>query len=212
MQNILIIENEISDVEYISALQNAINNLDFKILKLLRETDFTIHLYKTPQDFPLVANTQYVENLKTYPTRGRCSVGEGIRQISIFKNNTKIEHLEAILYHEIGHFLDFYRCIANNCVNENLFSSSCAAFKSAYRIDLTLNWLKIRKDKRFRLVHFIQNSTPAKINPIAILETYAELFRHINGKINDEETVELYFHNSRNVLIEILNREFNLSY
>ena len=55
-----------------------------------------------------------------------------------------------------------------------------------------------------------EDSTPKKNNVCAVCETFAEMFRHINGKINDEKTVELYFNNFKNLMIEVLYEKYGL--
>ena len=90
--------------------------------------------------------------------------------------------------------------------------SSNDEFQNAYKYDLVKNWEKIKNDKSFRLIHYIQNSTPDKINPNAVIETFAEAFGVINNKLNDEKTVEKYFKNAIEVEKELLNKTYNLKF
>ena len=66
-------------------------------------------------------------------------------------------------------------------------------FIDAYTKDFLTNWEKISQDKRFRLVHYVQDSTPEKISKTAIIETLAMSFAKYNGYDDDMDFMGLYF-------------------
>lgn len=129
--------------------------------------------------------------------------------IAISVKNTRIEDIGAILYHEIGHFLDGYQNFGK-IDDLGLTFSTDKKFVEAYTKDFIEHYELIKNDKNFRLKHFVQDSTPENINKSGIAETFAELFRLANNKINDTETVELYFPTALGVLKLMLNQKFNL--
>lgn len=129
--------------------------------------------------------------------------------IAISIKNTKIEHIGAILYHELGHFLDAYDNFGQ--VDElGLSLSSDEKFIEAYSKDFKNHYEKIKNDTNLSLIHFVQKSTPENINQIGIIETFAELFRVASNKENSTKTVELYFPTALRVFAELVNKRFDL--
>lgn len=193
--------NNVSDSLFIEKFNDTVKSLDPVVKDLLASKDFTLRLcnsiydIKDKEKYNTKLSKNYVEGSPKYPTRGICTDENGDLSVCVFTEHLKIEHLEAVFYHEIGHFLDGYELFSKQkeieCIDK--FISISSEFYSAYKTDLTENYHAISNDKRFRLIHYIQDSTPEKINKVAVIETFAEIYRVLNNKENNEKTVELYF-------------------
>ena len=155
----------------------------------------------TDKDLSLYKENYLKENRKNETIRGLLS--DNYFAVFVFYNTTTKENLGAILYHEIGHLIDYHKYNF-----KKTYLSSNAKFINAYKKDLTENWDKIKNDNRFRLIHYIQNSTPKKASHIALIETFAHCFASINNKIDDIDIVNLYFKNSKQKAFELL-KELN---
>ncbi len=177
--NNLIIEN-ISNAnnEFLKAFYYEINELDKKIVNIINSKNVKIILADKLSDI-LPPSKNDIEKTQDYhpvnrdiTTRGLCS--DTINAICIFSNTTSIQNLGAILYHEIGHLLDFY----NNWGKEDTMPelSIKKEFIKAYKKDITKHWDKIKNDNRFRLKHYIQSSTPNNISQAGLVETFAFCF------------------------------------
>ena len=66
------------------------------------------------------------------------------------------------------------------------------------------NWVNIEQDKRYRLIHFIQNSTPDNPNKLAMAETFASCFAKTLNEIDEFDFIGLYFKNSLQEANEIV--------
>ena len=217
MEDLYIREIEIknisnADEEYLKRFYAEINALDERLIKLIKKHNMKIIL---ADKFSDVAPEETLKELKKYKenydisnidktTRGNCSDHIENGSIQIFYNNTK-ENMPAILYHEIGHLADY-----NINFEEPCFSSS-KEFIYAYKKDLKNNWEKIKEDKRFRLVHYIQDSTPEKPNKTALAETFAHCFARINNKIDDVDIVGEYFTNAQKVTKKLVDEWLKIS-
>lgn len=209
------IADNVKGTEFEATFIQAVSKMDKKVKELVQSKNFTFLLaeklpdiisYKTLQKM----QDEYDENVINYPHRGITTNSDGNFYITVFTKYLKIEHLEAILYHETGHFIDGYKAIEVEEPDMTCFLSHSEEFLAAYKKDLTENWDKIKQDRGFRIKHCIQSSTPDKIDTTGALETFAELFRFNNGKINDEKTVELYFLNSAKVQRELIKKTYDI--
>jgi len=205
---------------YIKVFYSEIETISPKIQKLLEDKNITIKLVNNVYDiktkeeenknYDKFYSQKYAEQVKkSFPTRGIMS-DEKIC-IAIFKDNTDITNIGAILYHEIGHFLDAYKNFGNINSLADLEFSSNPEFVEAYTKDFVANWDKIKTDTNFRLKHFIQDSTPEKIVKSGITESFAEIFRFLNKKVIDAKTVELYFPTAIEVEKKLLTEKYQLS-
>lgn len=205
----LIVENKSNaDSNYLKAFYNEVNGLDDKIkhiinsckIKIILVNKFTdlMPAQKIDKEISHYSENYYKSNRRDELTRGVCS--DTVNAIGIFYNNTTIDIIGAILYHEIGHLVDYYK--SNNFDRATL--STKEEFINAYKTDLSLHWNEIQQDKRFRLIHYVQNSTPENPSKTAMLETFAHCFARIYGKIDDIDIVNLYFQNSKNVTEKIV--------
>lgn len=154
----------------------------------------------------ITSNYKYQLNIRQ---QSRGIVSDVNNCIAISVKNTRTEDIGAILYHEIGHFLDGYENFGK-IDDLGLTFSSDKEFIDAYTIDFIEHYELIKNDNNFRLKHFVQGNTPENITQSSVLETFAELFRLANNKKNDTNTVELYFPTALNVLKFMLNERFNL--
>lgn len=211
IENISTEQNE----EFKKTFEEAVKNIPQKIKVMLKEKNikFIIADYvddTMSEERKKKQDERYKDDIvKKETTRGLMS--DEIDCIVVSAKNTKIEHIEAILYHEVGHFLDAYDNFGQ--VDEfGLSLSSKEEFVNAYTKDFADNYEQIKLDTNFRLVHFVQKSTPENINDAGIMESFAELFRHASGKINDTKTVELYFPTALQTLKQIVNERFDLEF
>lgn len=211
------IRDNVIDKNLIKAYKNTLNNLDEKIIKLIEQKDFTMLLTHDVHDilddnFFKKLQKDYVENMFDHPYRGMMTNDnkDDAFYIAVFEKHLKVNELEGVLYHEIGHFLDGFNIIEKKDPNLKLFLSGSEDFQNAYKNDLTKNFDKIKDDKRYRLIHYVENSTPDNINPTAVVETFAEAFMTLNNKVIDEKIIDLYFPNIIEVARELLNKTHGL--
>lgn len=193
----LIIENISSaDKQFLDLFYKEINSLDKQIIKIINAKKLKIILANKLSDIyethlinkKISEYTDYDVIDRNVTTRGLCS--DTINAICIFSKVTKHTNIGAILYHEIGHIIDrFWDWDKANYSNKE-------EFLEAYKKDLLLNWDRIKCDNRFRLVHFVQNSTLENISLNAASEVFAHSFGVINDKHDDKIILELYFRNS----------------
>lgn len=207
------------DIEFVNHFIKTIQGIDPIIAKMVEDKGVSFILAnglydvrpkeEMAQNYEKYYEDKYTQVLTNkYPARG---VTSDVRNcIAIFYENTRIEHLEAILYHEIGHFIDSYENFGKIDSLEDLTLSTSELFMQAYKNDLTKNWDLIKKDDNFRLQHFVQNSTPENIHLAAVVETFAEIFRWMNSKVNDTKTVELYFHEAAKIAKKLLLKKYML--
>lgn len=207
------------DIEFVNLFIKTIQGVDPIIAKMVEDKGVSFILANSlydlrpqeeiAQNYEKFYEDKYTQVLTNkYPARG---VTSDVRNcIAVFYENTQIEHLEAILYHEIGHFIDSYENFGKIDSLEDLTFSTREPFMKAYKSDLVKNWDLIKNDDNFRLKHYIQNSTPENIHLAAFVETFAELYRWLNGKVNDTKTVELYFNESVKVLGNLLSDKYDI--
>lgn len=178
--------------DFLESLNTELNNLNPKIVRMIKNRNLKIIVANKLSDVLNEKENRIlidynVEN-KDLTTRGLCS--DTVGAIAIFSDVTGIKIIGAILYHEIGHLFDRY-----NSWEVPSYSNS-KDFIEAYQKDISKNWDKIVKDKRFRLKHYIQNSTPDNISFNATCETFAHCFAYAHNKFDDELIVAEYFDNA----------------
>ena len=188
----LIIENSSNaDKNFVDLFYSEIDKLDEKIKKVLLNHNFKIVLTNKFSDVreALEEPERYKENYSAEKQdnliRGLCDSDK--KAVFVFSNTTTTQNLACILYHEIGHLIEFYKDYNNPHL------SSQQEFIDAYKKDLIDNWDKISHDKRFRLVHYVQDSTPEKLSNTALIETFAMSFAKCNGHDDDIDIMGLYF-------------------
>ena len=198
--------------EYVEIFEQKINLLDDKIKSLISSVDYEIVLadkcsdiYSNEEFYKLINEVNgYKENYtketidKTF--RGICS--DDIKKIGVFSNNVSEQIIGFVLYHEIGHFLDYYNSRGKF---EGFQLSSKKEFIETYKKDLKLHWDAIKQNKKYRLIHLIQNSTPNNPNEIAMAETFANCFAKIMNEVDEIDFIDLYFKNSLQTAKEIIN-------
>lgn len=191
---------------FLEYYQHEIDNISPFLIKMLKKRNVSFAVVDYISDLTnknKIMDYKYDVNLQKV-ARGLMSDEQNL--IAISHKNTKIDNIGAILYHELGHFIDSYKNYGNiNSLNDLTFSSD-KRFAEAYKKDFILHWETIKNDDNYRLIHFIQNSKPENISQTGIVETFAELYRVANNKINDTKTVELYFSSA----LEELKRSVNL--
>lgn len=199
--------------EFEATFRNEIENIPLVIKQMLNEKNITFTIVDYINDLLDEKKLEKIKNNYKYDyntkQQSRGIMSDDINCIAVSVKNTRIEDIGAILYHEIGHFLDGYQNFGK-IDDLGLTFSIDEKFIKAYTKDFIENYELIKNDKNFRLKHFVQDSTPENINKSAIIETFAELFRLANNKKNDTKTVELYFLTAFNVLKLMLNENFNL--
>lgn len=189
----LIIENKSNaNKEIVYLFYSEINKLDERIKKIIEKKSFKFTLANKYSDVrtEFEEPERYIEDYSSAEKRDKLIRGLSdsvINAICVFSNTNTPQTLICILYHEIGHLLDFYYDYDNPCLSMN------QEFIDAYKKDFVTNWEKISQDKRFRLVHYIQDSTLEKISKTAIIETFAMCFAKINGHDDDIDIMGLYF-------------------
>ena len=203
MQNteILKIENISNANEKIVKLfYDEINTIDKKIIDLMKSKDLKFVLANKLSDVNHGDNSD-IEKYQNYHPADRDIVTRGnssdvTNSISVFANNVTVQNLGAILYHEVGHFLDMYH-VWQEPEDESYIKqgqlSTKKEFITAYKNDISKNWDKIKNDSRFRLKHYIQNSTPDNIFPSALMETFAHCFARSHNRLDDIDIVGEYF-------------------
>lgn len=200
--------------EYEDIFRQEISNINPIIKAMLKEKSMTFKL--VPCIYKLVGEKIANKTYNDYKydldmkEQSRGVMSDERCDIAIGTNNCKIEHIAAILYHEIGHFLDAYENFVNINSPYDLSLSADKRFINAYKSDFVLNYDSIKKNKNHSLKHFIQDNTLKKINQISVCETFAELFRATNNKQNSTKTVELYFLNSICALKDLVKEKYGI--
>ena len=189
----LVVENiSNANKELVDLFYSEIEKLDKRIKKIIKEKSFKFILANKYSDVrtDFEEPARYTEDYSSAEKRDKIIRGlsdSNINSICVFSNTTTKKTMMCILYHEIGHRLDFYYDYDNPCLSMN------QEFIDAYTKDFLVNWDKISQDKRFRLVHYVQDSTPEKISKTAIIETLAMSFAKYNGYDDDIDMMGLYF-------------------
>ena len=205
--NLKIENHSHADDKFLNEFYFEVENLPAKLVELINKKNLKIIL---ADKFSDVIDEQTLDSIKEYKEnynldnidktiRGSCSVDIDGGSIFVFYNTTN-GIVGAILYHEIGHIVDHFKDYETSNFSNDI------RFVNAYKKDLTLNWKKIKKDNRFRLIHYIQNSTPENLNELAMQETFAHCFARSFNKVDDIDIVEDYFENSLNITKEIVNK------
>lgn len=189
--------------ELIYVCEEEIKNLDKNIVNLITSKKLEIILADKLSDVININEsqiyTEYSPSDRDKVTRGLIS--DNINAICIFANVVQKQNLGAILYHEIGHLIDYYK---NWEISQY---SNTDFFINAYKEDLFNNWDEIQKDKTFRLIHYIQTSTLENISYSAIGEVFAQSFASIHNKLDDIDIIGKYFKESLNAS-KILYKSF----
>lgn len=189
------VKNSITNKDYINAFFTEVTRIPNQISALIEERNIIIKLTNNTKDIHPIDRLEYYDMYREHtPTKGLMS--ESKNCIAICYDNTSIEEIGAILYHELGHFIDSYNNFGQIRNLYDLTYSLHPDFVNAYRQDLIENFSKIEKDKNIDLEHFIQGSTPQKIIQSAIPETFAEIFSYLNNKSNQNKILESYFKHS----------------
>lgn len=213
--NNLIIEN-FSDADeiFLSKFYYEINALDKQLVNIINSKNLKIILANKLSDV-ITAEKNDIEKYQDYHpkdrdivTRGLCS--DDINAICLFSNVATEKNIGAILYHEIGHLLDFYENWGKDDIKPVL--SSQKEFIEAYRQDIIKYWELIKNDNRFRLKHYIQNSTPDNISSAGLMETFAHCFAGINNKFDDIDILGEYFENCLIISKDIYNKFLEKKY
>jgi len=199
-----------ADKEALKEFYLEINNLHPKLVELINNHNLKIvfadKMSNVVNEKSLVEMKRYkesydIENIdKT--TRGICSDTIENGSICVFYNTAK-DIIGAILYHEIGHLVDCCMDFKNPVFSTN------EKFIDAYKKDLKQNWNQIKADKRYRLIHFIQNSTPYNPDKLAMMETFAHCFARSFNKIDDIDITGEYFENCLKVTKELIKQFLN---
>ncbi len=194
--NSLILDNiSNADDEFLQAFYKEINGLNKKLVDIINSKNVKIILADRlsdvlPQDKNDIEKTQdYHPVDRDITTRGLCS--DTINAICIFSKTVTTQNVGAILYHEIGHLIDFYDTWGNIDCSPNL--SNNQKFMEAYKFCITKHWDKIKNDNRFRLKHYIQSTTPKNPSVAGLMETFAHCHARINNKLDDIDILGEYF-------------------
>ncbi len=195
LNNFFKIINEID-----SKLVNIINSKNLKIILADKISD--VHTSdKDKQSFKndLEKYEEFTVENSDELSHGLCS--DTINALCIFSNTTKIPYIASFLYHEIGHYIDYYV----NWGNENIAPclSSKKEFMEAYKNDIAKYWDKIKNDNRLRLKHYIEDSTPEKLSITGLSETFAFCFARNNNKIEDVDIISDYFQETLSIAKKI---------
>lgn len=198
--------------EYVKIFEQKIDLLDDKIKSLILSVDYEIVLANkcsnvySRKEFKKLINDigDYKENYtqETIDKILRGITSDIIKKICVFSNTVSQKQIGFILYHEIGHFLDYFNKTGKF---KKFYLSTKRNFVNAYKKDLKENWENIKQDKRCRLIHLIQNSTPEIPNKIAMAETFANCFAKIMNENDEVDFIELFFKNSLCATSKIIN-------
>lgn len=190
-----------ADEEFVNAFYKIVNGLDSKIVNLLNSKNIKIILADKMSDVFNSAEEKNkfkkdVEIYKEYNTENSDKISHGvcsstINAVCIFSNTTEIKYMEYYFYHETAHFIDFNE----NWDKEDIkgFLSTKKEFIETYRKDIAKHWDKIQNDNRFRLIHYIEDSTPEKASEAGLAETFAFCFARNSGKLEDIDIISDYF-------------------
>lgn len=199
--------------EYKDAFKAEVENINPKIKEMIRKKGVSLILVDFIYELVDEKRKQKMKEAYKYDrkeelTRGLTS--DEVHCIAIAYDTVPIDFIGALLYHEIGHFLDLYEVYGQvNSLYDMTFSAD-KKFINAYTKDFEDHYEIIKNDNNYRLKHFIQDSIPGRINQNAVSETFAELYRFANNKKNDTETVELYFPTALDVSQELLKERYGL--
>ena len=70
--------------------------------------------------------------------------------------------------------------------------------------DLKINWESIKRDKRYRLIHLVQDSKPDNPNEIAMAEAFANCFAKMMNEVDEFDFIDLYFKNTLHHLLHVI--------
>lgn len=205
----LIVENKSNaDKELVDLFYSEIDKLDERIKKIIEKKSFKFILANKYSDVrtEFEEPERYIEDYSSNEKRDKVIRGlsdSNINAICVFSNTNTLQTIVCVLYHEIGHLLDFYYDYDNPCLSMN------QEFIDAYKKDFVANWEEISQDKRFRLVHYVQDSTLEKISKTAITETFAMSFAKFNGYDDDIDVMGLYFPTCVKVCGKLVEEFFN---
>ena len=184
-----------ADDEFLKVFYREINELDIKLINLINSKNLKIIIADKLSNV-LSNDKNDIEKTQDYHpldrdivTRGLCS--DTINAICIFYNNTTVQNVGAILYHEIGHLIDYYDTWGDDNCHPKL--SKNTKFIETYNFCIKKHWDKIKNDNRFRLKHYIQSSYPDNASTAGLMETFAHCFARINNKFDDIDILGEYF-------------------
>ena len=188
--------------EFLNAFYKIINKIDIKLVNIIKSKNTRIILADKISDVytskqSKSAFKKEIEAYQEYDSQNSDKLSHGvcsdtINAICIFSSTTEIPYMDAILYHEIGHFIDFY----DDWGKEDDLSqplSSKQEFVDAYNNDITMHWDEIKKDNRFRLIHYIEDSKPNNVSKVGLCETFAFCFARNNNIPDDIDIISDYF-------------------
>ncbi len=204
MNNIKVKNISSAKKELVCTFEEEIKKLDKTLINLINSRKLEIILADKLSDVININNTdiytEYFPKDRDKVTRGL--VSDNINAICIFANVVQKQNLGAILYHEIGHLIDYYKDW------EMPQYSHTAFFINAYKQDIYNNWDAIQKDKTFRLIHYIQTSSLENISYPAVSEVFAQSFASIHNKLDDTDIIGKYFNNSFNAAKKLYSKFF----
>ena len=200
----------IVEEKFLNTLVFEMKNINTNILKMLNERKMSVFVvYKFSDLYTKQSISQNYGYKIDFNKESRGLMSDEINKIVLFSKNLQPANIGAILYHEIGHFIDCYKNFKTIKDLHGFTYSTNIKFIRAYKSDFKKNFKLIKNDANPRLRHFVQDNTLEKINQITIAETFAELFSLAFNKANDTKTVELYFPGSLIILKELLNDLMN---
>ena len=121
----LVIENKSNaNKDVVNLFYSEINNLDERIKKIIKEKSFKFILANKYSDVrsELESPERYTEDYSSAEKRDKIIRGlsdSNINSICVFSNTTTPKTMACVLYHEIGHLLDFYYDYDNPCLSMN---------------------------------------------------------------------------------------------
>ena len=205
------IQNElIVDSEFLNTLIEEIKNLHPKFKKMLKDKDMKFFVGYKFSDFFIEQriNDNYGYAID-FDKESRGIMTDDVNRIILLYKNLRIENIGAILYHELGHFIDAYDKFGDIDSVYDLTYSSREELIKAYKNDFIKHYSLIKNDDNPYLRHFVQDNTPEKFRQTSISETFAELFRLTFNKINNTKTVELYFPESSVIVKKMVDSIIN---
>ena len=144
----LVIENKSNaNKEIVDLFTSQIEVLDERIKKIIEKKSFKFILANKYSDVRknLEEPERYIEDYSSAEKRDKLIRGlsdSNINAICVFSNTNTSQTMICVLYHEIGHLLDFYYDYDNPCLSMN------QEFIDAYKKDFIANWEKISQDKK----------------------------------------------------------------
>ena len=192
----LIIENiSMADDNFLEVFYKEIKGFDAKIVDIINSKKLKIILANKLSDVLPQGSGDIETYQEDHPVnrditvRGLCS--DTIGSICVFFNTVTIQNIGAILYHEIGHLIDYYDTWLQEDCRPCL--STTNEFIESYRFCIAKYWKKIKSDKCFRLKHYIQTSTPENVSVAGVMETFAHCFARLHNKFDDIDIMGKYF-------------------